>query len=175
MHRQITHDVPAYYRPQVQILMAVLDLEACDFVQYKPGSAWVDAEYDCVVIPRDRQWFADQLPVMRAFWDDVLVARAKIHNSQATLEDKAARLIQWTHRRFREKTCRAKGTALQEALRNQSIALRQFVEAKKKRAEDQEPEVKPRKRARAPRIIDVDVSDLLTGPPPGYGIDDSII
>ena len=173
MYRQITHDIPAYYMPQVQILMEVLDLEVCDFVQYKPGSAWVEEEYDCVVIPRDRQWFADQLPVMRVFWDDVLAARAKIHNSQATLEDKAARLIQWTHRRFREQTCRAKGVALKEASRNQSIALRHFVEAKKKRVQDQEPEVKSRKRAR--RTINVDVSDLLAGPPPGYAIDDSII
>ncbi len=71
LRRKITPEVPKYYIPQVQLLMEILDLETCDFIQYKPDP------YEFVVtrIDRDRDWFARSLPVMRSFWDRVIERR----------------------------------------------------------------------------------------------------
>lgn len=67
-------DVPGHYMPQLQLLMEILDLEVCDFVQYKPSEiTWPDPEeFTCVTVERDREWFAENLPIMRNFWDRVL-------------------------------------------------------------------------------------------------------
>jgi hypothetical protein len=51
-----------------------MDLEMCDFVQYKEGPP---EEFVVVEVPRDREWFAKYLPVMKAFWDRVLEMRKK--------------------------------------------------------------------------------------------------
>ena len=66
--------VPDHYMPQLQLLMEILDLEMCDFVQYKPSAiTWPDPEeFTCVTVERDREWFAENLPIMRNFWDRVL-------------------------------------------------------------------------------------------------------
>jgi putative phage-type endonuclease len=74
MRRQILPEVPVHYMPQLQLLMEILDLEECDFIQYKPQElTWPEpSEFVVVNVPRDRQWFADQLPVMDAFWKRVL-------------------------------------------------------------------------------------------------------
>lgn len=71
MKRKITNKVPKHYVPQLQILMEILDLEVCDFIQYRPEP------YEFVVtrVERDRDWFAEKLPVMRAFWEEVLHKR----------------------------------------------------------------------------------------------------
>jgi len=170
--RKITHEIPIYYVSQVQILMECLDLEVCDFVQYRPGDSWQNEIYDCLEVPRDREWFRKTLPIMRAFWDRVLDQRAKMTNSGTTLQDKAAKLIQWTHRRFREQICRPEGTRAREASRNFGIALRHFQEAKQKHDSDREPAVRPRKRRKVVEVT-VDVGSL--DDTPGYAIDDDII
>ena len=51
-----------------------MDLEVCDFVQYKTGPP---EEFVVVEVPRDREWFAQYLPVMKDFWDRVLAMRVK--------------------------------------------------------------------------------------------------
>jgi hypothetical protein len=51
-----------------------MDLEMCDFVQYKEGPP---EEFVVVEVQRDREWFAKYLPVMKAFWDRVLEMRQK--------------------------------------------------------------------------------------------------
>ena len=76
--RKIEHKCPKYYLPQIQLLLEVLDLEACDFIQYRPaGFLKPDApeEFDVIEVVRDREWFARILPIAKAFWDEVILRR----------------------------------------------------------------------------------------------------
>jgi len=70
--------VPVYYMPQLQLLMEILDLDTCDFIQYKPADiTWPGpAEFVVVHVPRDRQWFQDNLPIMKDLWDKIIWHRA---------------------------------------------------------------------------------------------------
>lgn len=59
---------------QIQILLECFDMDTCDFVQYKPAgrgrgrSGDLDAPaYLCESIPRDREWFAANLPALEKF------------------------------------------------------------------------------------------------------------
>jgi putative phage-type endonuclease len=74
LKRKITPDVPVYYMPQIQLLLDILDLEEAVFIQYKPYDlTWPGPVEFCVTeVKRDREWFAQQLPVMEAFWNRVL-------------------------------------------------------------------------------------------------------
>jgi len=74
LSRKIKPEVPVYYLPQIQLLLEIMDLEVCDFLQYKVGPP---EEYVIVEVQRDREWFAKYLPVMKAFWDRVLEHRQK--------------------------------------------------------------------------------------------------
>jgi putative phage-type endonuclease len=71
LSRKIKPEVPSYYMPQIQLLLEIMDLEVCDFVQYKESPE----EFVVVEVPRDREWFAKYLPIMKAFWDRVLECR----------------------------------------------------------------------------------------------------
>lgn len=70
--RKITPAVPKYYLPQIQLLLEVLDLEACDFIQYRPGPP---EEFEVTEVVRDRAWFERIMPIAKAFWDQVLLRR----------------------------------------------------------------------------------------------------
>jgi len=83
LSRKIKPEVPVYYMPQIQLLLEIMDLEVCDFVQYKEGPP---EEFVVVEVPRDREWFARYLPVMRAFWDRVIEYRQK-GLCEVTLDD----------------------------------------------------------------------------------------
>lgn len=74
MSREIKPEVPSHYMPQLQLCMEILDLESCDFIQYKPAEFnWPKPEEFVVVhVKRDRGWFEKYLPVMREFWEKVL-------------------------------------------------------------------------------------------------------
>jgi hypothetical protein len=74
MRRKITPEVPVHYMPQLQLLMEILNLEECDFIQYKPEElTWPNPpEFMVTNVKRSREWFAEQLPVMDAFWKRVL-------------------------------------------------------------------------------------------------------
>lgn len=74
MRRKITPEVPEHYMPQLQLLMEILDLDECDFIQYKPADFnWPNPEEFVVVnVKRDPGWFPRYLPVMDAFWKRVL-------------------------------------------------------------------------------------------------------
>jgi len=74
LSRKIKPEVPGYYLPQIQLLLEIMDLEVCDFLQYKQGPP---EEFVIVEVPRDREWFAHYLPIMKAFWDSVLAMRQK--------------------------------------------------------------------------------------------------
>lgn len=74
--REIRHECPGHYYGQVQILLECLDLEVCDFVQYKPAMKGNGAVLDILEIPRDRAWFAEwAFPKLRAFWEELLEMR----------------------------------------------------------------------------------------------------
>lgn len=63
--------IPTYF-VQVQLLMEILDLELCDFVQYRPGDP---CEFLLMQIHRDRQWFAKVLPDLKNTWDEIVRKR----------------------------------------------------------------------------------------------------
>jgi putative phage-type endonuclease len=73
--RKITPAVPKYYLPQIQLLLEVLDLEVCDFIQYRPASEKSIEEFVVTQVHRDREWFERILPTAKAFWDRVIQKR----------------------------------------------------------------------------------------------------
>lgn len=81
--RKIIEEVPEHYMPQLQLLMEILELEVCDFIQYKPAEvAWPEPEQFLVLtVERDREWFKKYLPVMDTFWKRVL------HHREHGVED----------------------------------------------------------------------------------------
>ena len=72
--RKIEPKVPKHYWPQVQLQLEITDLEECDFVQYRPGPP---EEFVVVRVVRDRAWFAQRLPLMKAVWDRIVEGRAQ--------------------------------------------------------------------------------------------------
>jgi len=69
---RLKKECPKHYVAQVQVLLDVLNLEECDFIQYRPEPE----ELVVVNMKRDRLWFAEKLPVMKELWDRVLYGRA---------------------------------------------------------------------------------------------------
>jgi putative phage-type endonuclease len=61
--RKITPKVPEYYMPQIQLLMEILELNECDFVQYKPPE-----EFQVTRVQRDRGWFEMARPKLEKIW-----------------------------------------------------------------------------------------------------------
>ena len=87
--RKITYDVPEHYMPQIQLLLEILDLEVCDFIQYRPVDgefgSWPDPyEFTVVTVTREREWFTENLPIMENFWSRVLWYRE--HGCQELLD-----------------------------------------------------------------------------------------
>lgn len=74
LSREIKDEVPIHYMGQIQICMEVLDLESCDFIQYKPYDITFPkpAEFVVTHVKRDREWFKEKLPIMEDFWNKVL-------------------------------------------------------------------------------------------------------
>ena len=73
--REIKHEIPVYYYPQVQICMEVLDIPKCYFIQYKPETIYNKGIIDVVEIPRSKVWFQDSFEQIDTFWKDVLKYR----------------------------------------------------------------------------------------------------
>ena len=90
LRRAITNEVPVYYMPQLQLLMEILNLEEAIFIQYKPYEiSWPGpVEFVVTEVKRDREWFAQYLPVMEAFWNRVLWHRE--HGVDELLKPKRA-------------------------------------------------------------------------------------
>jgi len=74
LRREITPEVPVHYMPQLQLLMEILDLDKAVFIQYKPSDiTWPKpAEFVVTEVPRDREWFKTNLPIMDELWKKVL-------------------------------------------------------------------------------------------------------
>lgn len=92
--RKITPDVPDHYMPQLQLLMEIMDLEVCDFIQYRPvdgefGSWPNPYEFVVVTVMREREWFTENLPIFHNMWQRILWHRE--HGCQELLEAKEKR------------------------------------------------------------------------------------
>lgn len=73
---------PDYYLPQVQLNMAILDIDKADFIEYRPhgyvlgtGEILDKPEINIVRIHRDYDWFFKNVPILHKFWQDVLYWR----------------------------------------------------------------------------------------------------
>ena len=78
--------VPHHYYPQVQCQLQVLGLQTAHFVQYRPKQlTWPQEEVlDITVVPRDDDWWAEVLPQLEKFRDD-------LHITDEEAETKPAR------------------------------------------------------------------------------------
>ena len=75
LYREIKHEVPECYKGQIQVQLECMDMDTCAFVQYKPAMNNKEEEFDVVMVQRDRKWFADKLPILQEFWDQVIKTR----------------------------------------------------------------------------------------------------
>lgn len=66
--KKISSKVPDYYMPQIQVLLDIMNLEECDFIQYCEEKNVTKI----IRVARDREWFRQKLPVMRAFWERLM-------------------------------------------------------------------------------------------------------
>ena len=73
--REITHDIPSHYYPQVQICMEILDRPACYFIQYKPSNYFQNGILDVKLIYRNKEWFKENVITLNKFWNKVLFMR----------------------------------------------------------------------------------------------------
>lgn len=73
--REIIHEIPSHYYPQVQICMEILDRPACYFIQYKPSSYFQNGILDVQIIYRNKDWFKENLITLELFWNKVLFMR----------------------------------------------------------------------------------------------------
>ena len=97
MSRKIESKVPKHYWPQVQLQLEITDLEECDFVQYRPAkNESSEAEFVVVRVHRDREWFANALPVLERVWQRVLKGRA--HGLCEILDDP----VLWNAEQFKK-------------------------------------------------------------------------
>ena len=108
--RPILPEVPVHYYGQVQCLMEVLDLQLCDFVQYKPGKSSADYTLQITTIRRNPAWWAEKLPVFRKFWDRVL----RYHTERAARLKELQKLagpvigihvLRWYHHQRKRTAC----------------------------------------------------------------------
>lgn len=72
--RKIEPTVPKHYIAQIQLNMEILDLEECDFIQYRPEGEGPE-EFVVTNVKRDREWFSRNFDKMKAFWDNVIEGR----------------------------------------------------------------------------------------------------
>lgn len=68
--------IPHHYVSQVQVQMAVCNLDSTLFVQYKPAHMNPDRKpfLDITVVERDDAWLERNLPIMKSFYDEYIGA-----------------------------------------------------------------------------------------------------
>lgn len=69
--KPIPGEIPAYYQHQIQFLMHILCLDECDFIQYVPGSTWIEEDLQVVRQKRCEVFWARIEPMLLRFWHDV--------------------------------------------------------------------------------------------------------
>jgi putative phage-type endonuclease len=67
---------PEHYYPQVQLNMAILDIEKADFIEYIPAGVSPKylnkAEFNITRIHRDYTWFYNNIGTLHNFWKEVV-------------------------------------------------------------------------------------------------------
>ena len=71
----IQGEVPEHYIAQVLLNLEICNLEEAHFIEFIPGRSDDDFEINIVTVLRDRNWFAEKLPILREFWDSVIKYR----------------------------------------------------------------------------------------------------
>lgn len=63
---------------QIQLCLEIADLEVAHFAEYKPSSiTWpLEPQFEVTTVQRDRQWFVEALPRLKAVYDEIQAARA---------------------------------------------------------------------------------------------------
>lgn len=69
---ELRSKIPDYYYPQVQICMEVLDLNTCDYIEFK-----VPDIIKIHTIERDRYWFRNNIQSIEDFWSEVKDRRTR--------------------------------------------------------------------------------------------------
>lgn len=80
--REIKHEVPCYYYPQIQVQLEVCDIDECVFIQYKPKTNDQEEVLDILTVPRDKMWFENNFKLLEDFWNEW-------QDSQVSLTDKS--------------------------------------------------------------------------------------
>jgi len=73
--RKIIHGTcPEYYLPQVQLNMAILNINKADFIEYIPANHLgnrMPMQLNIVRVQRDYEWFDKNVPILEAMWNDI--------------------------------------------------------------------------------------------------------
>ena len=73
--RKIIHGhCPEYYLPQVQLNLAILNIEKADFIEFIPENHLgngLPIQLNIVRIQRDREWFDRNVPILDQMWKDI--------------------------------------------------------------------------------------------------------
>ena len=75
--RKIENKVPKHYIAQIQLNMEILDLDECDFIQYRPAEGDAPEEFMVTNVKRDKKWFERNFDKMKSFWERVIEGRKK--------------------------------------------------------------------------------------------------
>lgn len=76
-------EIPEYYLPQVQLNMAILDIDIADFIEYLPAGIKLGNKvlekpvFNIVRIYRDDNWFKINVPKLIDLWDEIILWRQK--------------------------------------------------------------------------------------------------
>ncbi len=77
--RKIIHGYcPDYYYPQVQLNMAILNIEKADYIEFIPANHFgnkLPIQMNIVRIQRDRKWFDKNVVVLEEMWRDIVYWR----------------------------------------------------------------------------------------------------
>ena len=74
--RKITGTMPKMYMPQVQIELAVCDLEMAHYVEYVPRVGDKEEALLVVPVPRDREWFRQNVDRLYEAYLDITARRS---------------------------------------------------------------------------------------------------
>ena len=70
-------ECPEYYYSQVQLNMAILNINRADYIEYKPASGSNPLVLNIVRIQRDNRWFDEHYPILRDFWESIIYWRQR--------------------------------------------------------------------------------------------------
>lgn len=73
--------IPRYYIHQMQMLMNILRVPVCDYIEYVPEGTWRGEHFSIVTLHRDENWWKERIPILRRFWDEVTELRHAIDNN----------------------------------------------------------------------------------------------